>query len=194
LCYDNSKAARQITSPLIDLVKPDVGRVKLLESHMGINAKFIVAGLMVVAAVTFLIVSSTGSTAHYFLTVEELRAMGNEAIARPVTISGVVLGDTLVYDPSKPRVLFTIAQVPADPEEVALAGGISAVLWTAMNDPNVPRLEVIYDDVKPDLLEEGAQAIIRGHLAQDGRFYADEILLKCPSRYQEGVADQARDS
>lgn len=161
---------------------------------MGINAKFIVASLMVVAAVTYLIVSSTGSSAHYFLTVEELRAMGNEAIARPVTISGVVLGDTLVYDPSKPQVLFTTAQVPADPDEVARAGGISAVLWTAMNDPNAPRLEVVYDDVKPDLLQGGVQAIIRGHLAQDGRFHADEILLKCPSRYQEGVSEQTGDS
>jgi cytochrome c-type biogenesis protein CcmE len=158
------------------------------------NGKFIVAGLMVVAAVTYLIVSSTGNSAHYFLTVEELLAMGDEAIAHPVTISGVVIEDTLVYDPSKPQVLFTIAQVPADPEEVARAGGISAVLQAAMDDPDAPRLDVVYDDVKPDLLEEGAQAIIRGHLAQDGRFHADEILLKCPSRYQEGIPEQVKDS
>jgi cytochrome c-type biogenesis protein CcmE len=161
---------------------------------MAIKGKFIVAGLMVVAAVTYLIVSSTGSSAHYFLTVEELQAMGNEALAHPVTISGVVLEDTLVYDPSKPQVLFTIAQVPADPEEVARAGGLSAVLQAAMDDPDAPRLDVVYDDVKPDLLEGGVQAIIRGHLAQDGRFHADEVLLKCPSRYQEGVPGQADDS
>jgi cytochrome c-type biogenesis protein CcmE len=161
---------------------------------MGVNGKFIIAGLMLIAAVIYLIASGTGSSARYFLTVEELRAMGNEAIARPITISGVVLGDTLTYDPSKPQVLFTIAQVPADPEEVARAGGISAVLRTAVNDPNTPRLDVVYDDVKPDLLEGGVQAIIRGHLAQDGRFHADEILLKCPSRYQEDASDQAGDS
>jgi cytochrome c-type biogenesis protein CcmE len=161
---------------------------------MGVNGKFIIAGLMLIAAVIYLIASSTSNSARYFLTVEELQAMGNEAIARPITISGVVLGDTLTYDPSKPQVLFTIAQVPADPEEVARAGGISAVLRTAVNDPNTPRLDVVYDDVKPDLLEGGVQAIIRGHLAQDGRFHADEILLKCPSRYQEDASDQAGDS
>ena len=92
---------------------------------MGTNGKFIVAGLMLIAAVSYLIVSGTANSAHYFLTVEELRAMGNEAIAHSFTISGVVLGDTLTYDPSKPQVLFAIAQVPADPEEVARAGGIS---------------------------------------------------------------------
>ena len=161
---------------------------------MRVNGKFIVAGLMVVAAVIYLIASSTSNSARYFLTVEELQAMGSEAISRPVTISGVVLEDTLAYDPSKPQVLFTVAQVPADPEEVARAGGISAVLRSAMDDPNAPRLEVVYGDVKPDMLEDGVQAIIRGRLARDGRFYADEILLKCPSRYQESASDQAGDS
>jgi cytochrome c-type biogenesis protein CcmE len=63
-----------------------------------------------------------------------------------------------------------------------------------MNDPDAPRLDIVYDDVKPDLLEGGVQAIIRGQLAQDGRFHADEILLKCPSRYQESTSDQAGDS
>jgi cytochrome c-type biogenesis protein CcmE len=161
---------------------------------MRVNGKFIVAGLMVVAAVIYLIASSTSNSARYFLTVEELQAMGSEAIEHPFTISGVVLGDTLVYDPSKPQVLFTIAQVPADPKEVTRAGGISAVLQAAMDDPDAPRLDVVYDDVKPDLLERGVQAIIRGHLAEDGRFHADEILLKCPSRYQEGVPNQAEDT
>ena len=30
-----------------------------------------------------------------------------------------------------------------------------------------------------------------GELREDGKFYADEILLKCPSRYEEAVPDQA---
>jgi cytochrome c-type biogenesis protein CcmE len=45
--------------------------------------------------------------------------------------------------------------------------------------------------VKPDLLKHESQAIIRGRLGEDGRFYADEVLLKCPSRYQEAVPEQA---
>jgi cytochrome c-type biogenesis protein CcmE len=31
-------------------------------------------------------------------------------------------------------------------------------------------------------------------MQQDGRFYADEVLLKCPTRYEEGVPDEARES
>jgi cytochrome c-type biogenesis protein CcmE len=157
---------------------------------MSSRTKFAIAGLLVVAAVAYLIVSRTGSTAHFFLTIEELRAMGEEATGRNVTVSGAVLGDTIVYDSSAPRVTFTIVQVPADPKEVERAGGLATVLHEAVNDPDAPRLEVVYEDVKPDLLQHEAQAILRGQLGEDGRFYADEVLLKCPTRYEEDVPGQ----
>jgi cytochrome c-type biogenesis protein CcmE len=155
------------------------------------KGKFLVAGLLIMAAVAYLIVSSTGSTAHYFLTIEEVQRTGDESIGRNITVSGAVLGDTIVYDSSAPRVTFTVVQVPGDPKEVERAGGLAAVLHTAVNDPNSPRLEVVYDDVKPDLLQNEAQAIMRGQLGDDGRFYADEVLLKCPTRYEEDVPEQA---
>lgn len=158
---------------------------------MGGKTKFIAAGLLIVAAVAYLIVSSTGSTANYFLTIEELQAMGDEAHGRNITVSGAVLGDTITYDSSAPRVTFTVVQIPGDPKEVERAGGLAAVLHAAVSDPNVSRLEIVYDDVKPDLLQDEAQAIIRGQLGDDGRFHADEVLLKCPTRYEEEVPDQA---
>jgi cytochrome c-type biogenesis protein CcmE len=155
------------------------------------RAKYIVAGLLVVAAAAYLIVTSTGSTARYFLTIEELQAMGQDADGRRLTISGAVLGETIDYDPSQPRVTFTIVQVPADPREVERAGGLAKVLHDAVNDPEAPTLDVVYDDVKPDLLQHESQAIIRGQIKVDGRFYADEVLLKCPTKYDEGVPDQS---
>ena len=158
---------------------------------MGGRTKFVFAGLLIVAAVVFLIVSNTGSTAHYFLTIEELEAMGEDAHGRNITVSGAVLGDTIAYDVSTPRVTFTVVQVPGDPQEVEEAGGLAAVLHTAVDDPTAPRLEVVYDDVKPDLLQHEAQAIMRGQLGEDGRFHADELLLKCPTRYEEDLPDQA---
>jgi cytochrome c-type biogenesis protein CcmE len=30
-----------------------------------------------------------------------------------------------------------------------------------------------------------------GHLGADGAFYADELLLKCPTKYQQAVPSQA---
>lgn len=156
--------------------------------------KGVVAGLLIVAAVVYLIVSSTGESARYFLTIDELREMGSDARGRRITISGAVLGDTISYDASKPMVTFTIAQVPGDPREVERAGGLTAVLHDAVTDPDTPRMEVVLADVKPGLLQHEAQAIIRGELRGDGRFYADEVLLKCPTRYEEAVPGQAGES
>ena len=155
------------------------------------KTKFIFAGLLIVAAVAYLIVSSTGSTANYFLTIEELQAMGSETSGRNVTVSGAVLGDTIVYDPSEnPQVTFTVVQIPGDPEEIERAGGLAKVPHDAVNDPNAPRLDVVYRDVKPDLLQNEAQAIMRGQMGEDGLFYADEVLLKCPTRYEEDLPEQ----
>ena len=158
---------------------------------MANRSKFLLAGVVVVIAVAYLMLSSTGSSAQYFVTVDELAAMGPKATERRLTVSGAVLGDTIVYDSSLPRVTFSVANVPGDPGEVAKAGGLSAVLHAAVDDPQASRLEIVYNSVKPDLLTNEAQAIARGRLGEDGRFYADELLLKCPSRYGEEIPTQA---
>ncbi len=151
---------------------------------MGNRTTVLVAGLLIVVAVVYLIVSSTGSTAQYFLTIEEVRALGEEATTRRITVSGAVLGDSIEYDSTQLRLAFTIAQVPGDPGEVEAAGGLARVLHEAVNDPTAPRLRVIYEGVKPEALAHERQAIVRGRLTEAGDFFADELLLKCPSRYE----------
>lgn len=158
------------------------------------KTKYLAAGVLVAVAVLFLMLNSTGSSARYFMTIEELREMGQDAGDRSFTVSGAVLGDTIQYDPSVPLLRFTIAQVPADPEEVKAAGGLTAVLDAAVADPDAPRLEVVYHNVKPDLLQHRTQAIVRGRLDEEGRFQADEILLRCPTRYQEDTPAQVAGS
>jgi cytochrome c-type biogenesis protein CcmE len=51
-------------------------------------------------------------------------------------------------------------------------------------------LRIVYKGPKPDLLQEHAQAIVEGHLGADGKFYADNLLLKCPTRYEEQFPNQ----
>jgi cytochrome c-type biogenesis protein CcmE len=40
------------------------------------------------------------------------------------------------------------------------------------------------------MLRDEAQAIVTGRMAADGIFHADELLLKCPTKYQEAVPSQ----
>ncbi|MEI8131434.1 MAG: cytochrome c maturation protein CcmE [Leptolinea sp.] len=156
-----------------------------------INVKFIIAGLLIVAAVVYLIISSTQASAQYFLTVDEVKSRGQEMVGKEMKISGSVLGDSIQYDPQSLTVKFTIAHVSGDNAEVEKQGGLAAVLHAAVMDPTCQKLDVIYKGVKPDLLKNEAQAIITGTLNDDGTITADELLLKCPTKYEEALPGQS---
>jgi cytochrome c-type biogenesis protein CcmE len=155
------------------------------------RSKFIIGGLVILAAVVYLIISSTTAGAQYFFTVDELFARGAEAYGTPARVSGAVIGDTIDYDPETLTLRFTVAHMPADNQILDEEGGLAMALNQAVNDPTRKRMQVVYYGVKPDLLQNEAQAIMTGHLGEDGVFVADELLLKCPTRYDEALPDQA---
>ncbi len=160
-------------------VKPSGGR-----------AKFFIGGLLIVAAVVYLIVSSMQSSSQYFLTVKELQGKGSSIMGRDVRVSGAVIGSTIQYDSNTLTLKFTVADIPGDQNEIDRLGGLAKVLHQAVVDSNTPRLQVVYKGVKPDLLRDEAQAIMTGKLGQDGTFSATELLLKCPTKYQDAVPNQ----
>jgi cytochrome c-type biogenesis protein CcmE len=154
------------------------------------RGKFILGGLLILAAVIYLIVTATQANAEYFMTVNELRAKGTTVVGQNLRISGAVIGSTIKYDPQTMNLTFDIAHVPGDNAAIQAGGGLAAVLHTAVTDTTRARLTVIYNGPKPDLLRDEAQAIITGHLGSDGVFHADDLLLKCPTKYQEAVPSQ----
>jgi len=164
-----------------------------VETQAGIagRAKFIVGGLLIIAAIVYLIASSTRASAQYFLTVEELAAKNEKVLGRDVRVSGAVIGDSIQYDPQTLTLSFIVAHVPGDNKEIEAQGGLAAVLHAAAIDPNRPRMQVVYVGPIPDLLKNEAQAIMTGKLGEDGVFYAEELLLKCPTKYEEAVPGQA---
>ncbi|MFV1858374.1 MAG: cytochrome c maturation protein CcmE [Anaerolineales bacterium] len=156
-------------------------------SGSGSRAKFIIGGLLIIAAVVYLIVSATQASAQYYLTIDEMLTRGDEIFGRPIKLAGAVDGDTIAYEPETLTLEFTIANVPADLDEIEAGGGLAKVLYDALRDPTTARLQVVYVGPKPDLLRHEAQAIVTGNMGEDGVFYADELLLKCPTRYEEEV-------
>lgn len=137
--------------------------------------KFLAGGLVILAAVGFLIISSFGSSSQFFLTVTELRDKGEDIVGDDVRISGIVIGDSINYSTASgdPHLEFDIVDDPED-----------------LSNP----LHVVYKGVKPDLLQHEAQAIIEGEWHEDGVFYAhnkaDSLMLQCPTRYEEEYPDQ----
>lgn len=147
--------------------------------------KFLLGGVLILGAVLYLVISGTVSGARFFITVDEL-VQDTSYAGQPLRISGAVLGDSIQYDSQNLIIEFTIANIPREFDDLAWA------LYEAVNDPSATRLPIyIENQVKPDLLQHEAQAILTGTMGEDGVFRATELLLKCPSRFQEAGAEQA---
>ncbi len=159
--------------------------------------KFIIGGVLIVAAIIYLIVSSTTADAQFFLTIDQLMQQKSSLMdpqtgaTRAVRISGAVVGSTIQYDPHTLTLTFSVANIPGDQKAFDAQGGLAAVLHQAVIDTKTPRLQVLYKGVKPDLLKDEAQAIMTGTLGSNGVFTATELLLKCPTRYSEALPTQA---
>jgi cytochrome c-type biogenesis protein CcmE len=154
------------------------------------NTKLIIGVVIIITAVVYLIASSTLSQSQYFLTVEELQSNQAEYVGKNVRMSGVVLGDSIKYDPQTLELTFQVAQIPGDHRVIEQMGGMSVVLAQAAHDPTLPKMTIHYVGPRPDLLKDEAQAIITGSLDENGVFQASELLLKCPSKYQSELPDQ----
>ncbi len=157
---------------------------------MQIN-KFMIGGIFILGAVVFLIWSSSAATSEYFLTVDELNQKAAKVVDKNVRVSGAVLGDSIQYEADSLTLTFDVAHVPGDNAEIEAQGGLAEVLHQAVIDPSRERLTVVYVGPMPDLLRNEAQAIMTGHLGADGVFYAEELLLKCPTKYEEAIPEQA---
>jgi len=135
--------------------------------------KYLLGLALIAAAVVFLIVTSMSANAQYFYTVDELRSKGQGIVDQNVRVSGAVINSSTKFEvrDNQPYLQFDVADADKMSTQTPL--------------------HIVYNGPKPDLIEEPqAQAIIEGHLGADGNFHADNLLLKCPSRYEEEFPDQ----
>lgn len=131
------------------------------------QTKFLVGGLVVVLVIGYLIFSNLSGAAHYYLTVAEIKARGPSN--RIVRVNGIVDGDSIQYD------LRTLT-----------------LRFDLVDDSG--RLPVVHHDVMPDMLRDGADAVIEGKYREDGAFEVNPngLLLKCPSKYEEATTATAQ--
>lgn len=172
----------------------DIGWTKTAETaaprraFSGERLKYMIGGVALLAAIVVLMVSGTLSGMRYFITVDDLLA-DDALVGQSVRITGAVIGESINYNPETLDLSFTVAHVPAENEDLGMA------LHLAVNNADAQRLVIVMEnEVKPDLLVHEAQAILTGTLGADGRFYADSLLLKCPSRFSEMVPETENSS
>lgn len=131
------------------------------------QTKFLVGGLVVVLVIGYLILSSLSGATQYYLTVAELKAQGPSN--RIVRVNGIVDGESIQYDPRTLTLQFDLVD-------------------------DSGRLPVVHHDVMPDMLRDGADAVVEGKYREDGVFEVNSngLLLKCPSKYEEAATATAQ--
>jgi cytochrome c-type biogenesis protein CcmE len=131
------------------------------------QTRFIAGGLIVVLVIGYLIFTSIqGSTAPY-LTVTELQNRGSSVYERNVRVTGVIQGESIDWNAQDLILRF----------EIADEGG---------------RLPVVYKGLRPDMFQDGAQAVVEGRYTEGGTFEAHNLVLKCPSKYEEAATATAQ--
>jgi len=158
---------------------PEKAKVDAKLKSGGERLKFMIGGVLIIGAILVLVFSSTVSGARFFIMVDDV-VNNTDYVGQTVRLTGAVIGETIDYDPQSGTLIFTIANMPAEYEDLA------ETLHFAANDINATQLTIRMDDTSmPDLLQHEAQAILTGELGEDGVFYATELNLKCPTRFEE---------
>ena len=126
--------------------------------------KFIIGGLVIVALIGYLIVSSISNAGAYYREVGEVLQQQTALTGKALRVSGNIVTESIDYDAANLDLDFKISD-PADASK---------------------QLPIHFHGVQPDQIgREGSSAIVEGTLGSDGVVEANNLLLKCPSRYEE---------
>jgi cytochrome c-type biogenesis protein CcmE len=109
------------------------------------------------------------------------KAAGVDLTQRALKLTGVVVGDSVAYDPASLHLEFDVVN---SREELV------------NNLAQAPRIRVVYQGVKPDTLVNEAHAIVTGKMSADGKFHAgqsqDALMLQCPTKYENADSASAK--
>ena len=111
-------------------------------------------------------------TFQYYQTLAEFQA--SDAQGKPVRVHGYVALGSIERDVAKRQVRFRVVNAP--PHETAAASSMPVLYGT---------LET------PDMFQDGAEVVLEGRMADGATFVADNVMAKCPSKFEAKTAQRA---
>ena len=127
---------------------------------MSSTVKFVIGGIVVVAVIAVLIATSfSGSTSDY-LTVSEVKALEPDQ-GRNSRVAGEIVPNSVNWNTRELHLTFEIKD-------------------------ETGTLPISYHGPQPDMLVDAVEAVVIGKYdASAQTFEAEELLMKCPSKYEE---------
>lgn len=124
-----------------------------------------IIGIVVIAIAVFVIISTAGDASTY-VTFDEARSLFESGSGEKVHVVGQLKktesGEIVGVEPSEDKLTVTFLMV----------------------DNNQKTNKVFYNKPMPPDLKQSEQVVVIGSYKEDV-FYANQILLKCPSKYEE---------
>lgn len=127
---------------------------------MSSRAKFLIGGVVVVAVIAAVIATSFGGSTSEYLTIAQAKALSPEQ-PRNSRVAGAIVPDSVNYSTRDLLLTFQITD-------------------------STGTLSIAYRGPKPDMLVDAVEAVAIGQYDSTAQvFSADELLMKCPSKYEE---------
>jgi|SRR5579872_3152704 len=120
--------------------------------------RFGAAIAIIVLTLTYLAYTGVEASKSYYVTISEMKTMGEKAQTRRLRVAGTVVAGSIKRN------------------------GPAAEF---MLEENGMKLPVVYKgaETPPDTFKDESQALVEGSLGQDGVFHASMLQAKCASRY-----------
>jgi len=124
------------------------------------NLKYLISGIVIIVFLVW------GTTSFMKTTIQYVPIEKAEHSSRTVQVMGKIDFDRVSYDAQNTRLKFAIY----DPE--------------ASDPATAHRMEVVYHGVVPGNFDQATSVVLKGKVDPSGTFVADQMLVKCPSKYQ----------
>lgn len=123
--------------------------------------KFVVAVVLLLMLSVVLVAWTIKGNSSYYMTVDQVLAEGGALEGQKIRMSGAV----------------ALATEHWDAENLLLTFGLT--------DASGEQVTVSFHGSRPSNFSRATEAIVEGEMMPNGTFRADNLLLKCPSRYEE---------
>ncbi len=138
-----------------------IAQPKIAAKNPNKKLKFIIGGVIIVLAIIYLGYGAIKNTGAYYIPLDELNQNPQAYVGKNIRVSGAIIQDSEDWDAT------------------------NLMLKFKMSDQSGETILVSFHGSRPSNFDEATEAIVEGSIQPDGTFKADNLLLKCPSRYEE---------
>jgi cytochrome c-type biogenesis protein CcmE len=122
--------------------------------------KFLIGGVVVVVVVGVLIATSFSGSSSDYLSVAQIKALGPDQ-ARDSRVAGKIVPNSVEWNTRELHLTFEI-------------------------EDETGQLAISYHGPQPDMLVDAVEAVVIGKYDASAQvFEANDLLMKCPSKYEE---------